>query len=123
MASNYPASTRGGSTRGGTSNVGGSSVRGEEFFDYNLSRLLAQLAHLQLVCAVPLQEAEEAAQKRHSEAACAAAQPTSPGFDFVGEGFCNDADDKGAPPHWPYYQNIAKDFKPDCAVGAVDCLR
>jgi len=55
--------------------------------------------------------------------ACAAAQPTSPGFDFVGEGFCNDADDKGAPPHWPYYQNIAKDFKPDCAVGAVDCLR
>ena len=44
MASNYPASTRGGSTRGGTSNVGGSSVRGEEFFDYNLSRLLAQLA-------------------------------------------------------------------------------
>jgi Ca2+-binding EF-hand superfamily protein len=36
MASNYPASTRGGSTRGGTSNVGGSSVRGEEFFDYKL---------------------------------------------------------------------------------------
>merc|ERR1719281_179592 len=36
MASNYPASTRGGSTRGGTSNVGGSSVRGDEFFDYNM---------------------------------------------------------------------------------------
>lgn len=38
-------------------------------------------------------------------------------FAFVGNGFCNDGGS------YPYYQNIAKDFKLDCTMGDVDCLR